>query len=179
VIQGYDATTSVACWQGKVVASIGFDVLHTSNAKGPASVLKLNENSEMVSAAEKIASRLRLSGLYGFDFMIDAETGSSHLIEMNPRATQTSHLPLGPGRDLPAALWTACSGEPVQETKSVTENNVIALFPNEWHRNPASCFLSTAYHDVPWEERNLTRECVNSPPPGPWSFKAFAQPWRR
>jgi hypothetical protein len=185
LIRGHDATSAVVCWQGKVLASIGFDVLHTWNPKGPASVLQLNDHPEMVAAAEKIASRLNLSGFYGFDFMVEEETGKPYLIEMNPRATQTCHLPLGPGRDLPAALWAALSGEPLQETKSVTSNQVIALFPHEWQRNPASSFLSTAYHDVPWEEQKLVRECIESPPQGSaWSFDALAQassklPWHR
>jgi hypothetical protein len=185
LIRGHDATSSVACWQGKVIASIGFDVVHTWKPKGPASVVKLNENPEMIAAAEKIVSRLKLSGLYGFDFMIEEETGHPYLIEMNPRATQTAHLPLGSGRDLPAALWTAISGELAQETESVTRNNVIALFPHEWQRNPASSFLLTAYHDVPWEEPELVRECIESPPQGgAWSLEALAQvssklPWPR
>lgn len=185
LIPGYDATAAVFCWQGKVLAWIGFDVLHTWNPKGPASVVKLNDNPEMVSAAEKIASRLKLSGLYGFDFIIEEGTGKAYLIEMNPRATQTCHLPLGTGRDLPAALWTALSGEPAEETKRVTDKNIIALFPHEWQRNPDSSFLLTAYHDVPWEEPELVRACIESPPQGGgWSFEALAQassklPWHR
>jgi hypothetical protein len=185
LIRGYDATSAVACWQGKVLASIGFDVLHTWKPKGPASVVQLNENQEMIAAAEKLVSRLKLSGLYGFDFMIEEETGHPYLIEMNPRATQTSHLPLGAGRDLPAALWATLSGEPAEERESVTQNNVIALFPHEWQRNPASSFLLTAYHDVPWEEPDLVRECMESPPQGgAWSLDALAQvrsklPWHR
>jgi hypothetical protein len=185
LIRGHDATSAVACWEGKVLASIGFEVLHTWKPKGPASVLRLNENPEMKTVAEKIVSRLKLSGLYGFDFMIEEETGNPYLIEMNPRATQTCHLRLGPGRDLLAALWAVLSDELPQETKSVTNNHVIALFPQEWQRNPASSFLSTAYHDVPWEEPELVRECIESPPAGGvWSFEALAQvssklPWYR
>ena len=121
-------------------------------------------------------SRLKLSGFYGFDFMIEKETGSPYLIEMNPRATQTSHLPLGAGRDLPAALWTMVSGKPAEETESIIRNDVIALFPHEWQRNPASFFLSTAYHDVPWEEPELVREAIESPPQGgAWSLEALTQ----
>ena len=104
--------------------------------------------------------RLNLSGLHGFDFMLEAHTGNAHLIEINPRATQVGHLALGPGRDLPAALYAALCGEPVHAAPKVTENDVIALFPQEWLRAPESAFLRTAYHDVPWEERELLRACV-------------------
>jgi hypothetical protein len=42
----------------------------------------------------------------------------------------------------------------------VTENDVIALFPQEWLRDPQSPFLRTAYHDVPWHESEFLRACV-------------------
>jgi hypothetical protein len=42
----------------------------------------------------------------------------------------------------------------------VTENDTIALFPQEWARDPKSEFLQSAYHDVPWEESELIRSCV-------------------
>ncbi len=159
-IRGHDATSAVACWEGKAIASLRFDVLHTWMPKGPASVLRLIDNPEISAVINRIVGKLKLSGLYGFDFMIEEDTGHAFLIEMNPRATQTCHLPLGPGRDLPAALWSALSGEPLADTKSVTEKSEIALFPLEWQRNPASRFLATAYHDVPWDEPELLRACV-------------------
>ena len=43
----------------------------------------------------------------------------------------------------------------------VTEKDTIALFPQEWTRDSESTFLQTAYHDVPWEEPELIRDCVN------------------
>jgi hypothetical protein len=183
-IRGHDATSAVACWQGKVLAAIRFEVLHTWKPKGPASVLRVIENRQMCIAAAKIVEKLKLSGLYGFDFMLEQETGEAYLIEMNPRATQTCHLPLGTGRDLPAALWSILSGERLSETKSITALKEIALFPQEWQRNPASRFLSTAYHDVPWGEPQLMRACIRSNPEGSvLSYEALTQayarmPWR-
>lgn len=165
-IRGHDATSAVACWRGRAIASLRFDVLHTWMPKGPASVLRVIDNPEMSAAIEKIVRKLNLSGLYGFDFMIEKDTGHAFLIEMNPRATQTCHLPLGVGRDLPAALWSALSGQPLGETKSVTDKNEIALFPLEWQRNPASHFLLSAYHDVPWDEPELLRACAKKLSPG-------------
>lgn len=162
LIRGHDATSTACCWQGKVLALLRFDVLHTWGPKGPASVIRVSENPEILSAVATIAAKLRLSGLYGFDFMIEESTGKSFLIEMNPRATQTSHLALGPGRDLPCALWSAVSGEPARETESITTKSEIALFPQEWQRDPASPFLRDAFHDVPWDQPELVRACIRS-----------------
>ncbi|MFZ0940193.1 MAG: hypothetical protein WAN63_12230, partial [Candidatus Sulfotelmatobacter sp.] len=88
-------------------------------------------------------------------------SGNAHLIEINPRATQVGHLRLGPGRDLPAALSSVLSGDPLRAAPEVTEKDTIALFPQEWLRDPASTFLTSAYHDVPWEEPELLRACVS------------------
>jgi hypothetical protein len=159
-VGGREATSTVACWQGNVLASLHFEMVHKLDSSGPSSVLRLTENPEMAAATEKMARRLNLSGLHGFDFMLEGETGSAHLIEINPRATQIGHLALGPGRDLPAALYSAFSGEPVHAAPKVTENDTITLFPQEWMRDPASSFLASGYHDVPWEEPELLRACV-------------------
>jgi hypothetical protein len=36
----------------------------------------------------------------------------------------------------------------------------VALFPDEWLRNPASPYLTTGVLDAPWEEPELMRECL-------------------
>lgn len=161
-VAGREATSAIACWKGTVLASLHFEVLSKQYPAGPASVVRLIEDAEMSAAAEKIARRLNLSGLHGLDFMREASTGKAYLIEINPRATQVGHLALGPGRDLPAALYAAASGKSVQEAPTVTENDRIALFPHECMKNPASAFLRSGYHDVPWEEPELVRLCVQA-----------------
>jgi ATP-grasp domain len=159
-VPGQDANVTVACWNGTVLASITARVLRTLEAHGPASVVEITDVPDISSAVAKVVGELRLSGLLGFDFIIHEYTGDAHLIEMNPRATQICHLPLGPGRDLPAALRAVISGEALPETPPATKSTIIALFPQEWLRDPASPFLKTAYHDVPWDQPDLLRACL-------------------
>jgi formate-dependent phosphoribosylglycinamide formyltransferase (GAR transformylase) len=161
-VAGHEATSTICCWQGKALASLHFEVVQKASSAGHATVVRLIENAEMAAAAEKIIRKLRLSGFYGFDFMIEAGTGDAYLIEVNPRATQVGHLRLGPGHDLPAALHAALCGKAAQPAPKVTEKATIALFPQEWIRDSGSEFLRSAYHDVPWDEPELMRECVNS-----------------
>lgn len=161
-VAGYEATSTVACWQGTILASLHFDVLNKHDSTGPSTVLRLIENSEMSTAAERIVRRLNLSGLHGFDFMLETQTGRAHLVEINPRATQVSHLALGRGRDLAAALYAAVSGADIHESAPVTEKDTITLFPHEWLRSPDSPFLKSSYHDVPWEEPEFVRLCVGT-----------------
>lgn len=159
-VAGHEATSTVACWKGSVLASLHFEVVNKRSSAGPSSVIRLMEHPEMSAAAEKMVRRLNLSGIHGFDFMLEASAGHAHLIEINPRATQVGHLALGAGRDLPAALYSTVSGEPFRGAPKVTEGDTIALFPQEWMRDPASPFLTSAYHDVPWEEPELLRACL-------------------
>jgi formate-dependent phosphoribosylglycinamide formyltransferase (GAR transformylase) len=161
-VSGREATSTVACWKGTILASLHFEVLNKHDSTGPSTVLRLIDNVDMTTAAEKMVSRLGLSGVIGFDFMLEQSTGNAYLVEINPRATQVGHLTLGQGRDLPAALYAAVTGETIRESAKVTENATIALFPHEWLRNPQSPFLQSGYHDVPWEESEFIRVCVGT-----------------
>ncbi len=135
-------------------------MLRKCHAAGHATVVRLLENAEISTAVEKMVRRMGLSGFCGFDFMLEANTGNAYLIEINPRATQVGHLMLGRGRDLPAALYAAVTGQASALTTAVTENRTIALFPHEWARDPQSEFLRTGYHDVPWETPELVHACI-------------------
>ena len=159
-VAGHEATSTIACWKGTVLASLHFEVLRKCSAAGHATVVRLIENSEMSSAVEKVVAGMGLSGLYGFDFMLEAGTGHAYLIEINPRATQVGHITLGAGRDLPAALYGAVSGHPTRVAPAITEKDTIALFPHEWARDPQSEFLQMGYHDVPWDMPELLHACI-------------------
>ncbi len=161
-VAGREATSAIACWKGAVLASLHFEVVNKATSKGHATVVRLIENVDMSAAVEGMAHRLGLSGLYGFDFMLETGSGNAYLVEINPRSTQVGHLSLGPGRDIPAALSAALSGKTVQPAPRITENDTIALFPQEWTRDPESPFLQSAYHDIPWEEPELVRDCVSN-----------------
>jgi hypothetical protein len=160
LIHGHEATSTVACWKGAVLAGLHFEVVNKKYAAGPATVMRLIDHAEMKNAVEKMVRRLNLSGVHGFDFMLEPHTGNAYLIEINPRATQVGHLNLGPGRDLPAALAAAVTGTEIQHTPQLTEKDTVALFPQEWMRDPASPLIQSAYHDVPWEEPRLVEACM-------------------
>jgi biotin carboxylase len=159
-IAGHEATSTVVCWEGKVLASLHFQVLRKSSVAGHATVVRSIENQEMPIAVEKIVRRMGLSGLCGFDFMLESTTGNAYLIEINPRATQVGHITLGAGRDLPAALYAAVTGQGIRVAPAVTQNDTIALFPHEWARDPRSELLRTGYHDVPWDIPELVHACI-------------------
>jgi len=151
-VAGHPATSSIACWQGKLLAANHFDVA-VCNGTGPATVLAIARDPAMQDSARRIAARFGLSGLYGLDYMRGAD-GSIALLEINPRATPTAHLALGPDHDLAAALLTA-AGHPMPDRPAVTHRSEVALFPQEWRRDPESPHLESAYHDLPHEDAAL------------------------
>ncbi len=156
-ISGPDANIAVAAWEGRMLANICVEVLETWRPKGPATLVRRIENNEMVQAAEKILRRLHFSGLCGFDFMIDKATGHACLIEMNPRATQTCSLPLGPGHDPVAAICSIIMGEQRISTPLDMQGDKIALFPLAWQGDTSRDTFQSAYHDIPWDEPELVK----------------------
>jgi hypothetical protein len=165
-VAGQPATSAFACWKGRVLATIHMDVLETTIPNGPASVMRRTDCAQMEKATVRIAERFGLSGLHGLDFVRDA-AGEPHLIEINPRATQSSAFALGPGHDLAAAL-AACVSPSVRGARPLaTANPIIALFPQEWRRNPNSAWLRSAYLDVPWDDPAVLRACLEPGEPAP------------
>lgn len=175
-VPGAPANRAVACWQGKVLAGISVEAIRTQHPTGPATVVRVIENPEMSEAASRLVSRLGISGLWGIDFILEAQSGAAYLIEMNPRATPICHLPLGAGRNLLAALYAQLTGHPPQVTPATIDHDTIALFPGEWRRDPASHYLYANYHDIPLAEPGLVQDCLDLP----WAERGLlARLWAR
>ncbi len=149
-IEGQPAASAFAADRGGVVGALHYDVLVTQGEIGPPSVIRRVDCREMADASRAAAKVFGLSGLHGLDFIRDA-SGAVHLIEINPRATQGGTLPFGAGRDLPSALAATLSTEPVGMRRAI-DKDVVVFFPREWKRDPASPYLKTGHHDVPWDD---------------------------
>jgi hypothetical protein len=165
-IHGRPANCAVVCWDGKVLAGICVEVLSSEGATGPASIVRAVDSPEMMVAAQRISSRLGLSGFFGLDFMIEEESRAIHLIEMNPRSTPACHLQLGRGRDLIGAFWSQLSGEAFRERPPITQKDVIAYFPQAW--TSKSNLLSSSFQDIPRGEPSLVQELLR-----PWPERSI------
>ena len=153
-VPGKPANATVACWRGKVLAQIAVEVVELASPFGVATVVQVVDGEAMAAAARSICSHYMLSGLHGFDFIIEERSGATKLIEINPRATQISHFNLGPGRDLAAALFEALSGRSAAGRPPIQSTD-ISLFPGEWRRDPQSPYLTSTFHDVPYDDAGL------------------------
>jgi hypothetical protein len=132
------------------VGELHYDVLVSHGTIGPPSVIRRVDCREMMEASRAAAKCFGLSGLHGLDFIRDS-SGAVHLIEINPRATQGGTLPFGAGRDLPSALASTLTSEPVGMRRPI-DKEIVVFFPREWKHNPASTYLKSGHHDVPWDD---------------------------
>lgn len=160
-ITGHPATSAIACWRGEVVGANHFDVV-VAQGTGPATVIAPVACAQMAEAARRIARAFNLSGLFGLDYMRDI-AGKTHLLEINPRATPSAHLPLS--ADPCIALMQAAGGRGTPRP-AVTAKSRIALFPQEWSRDPHSPWLESAFHDLPADDPGLLAACLELRPGG-------------
>lgn len=174
-VRGEEVTCTAACWQGAVLGTVALQVLQTSGPVGHSTVLRVIDHPEISEAIRKLAKRLGVSGLYGFDFILEEKTGRPFLLEINPRATQTTHLGLLAGCDLALALRHALAGEGSPARGKGMHGETIALFPQEWLRDPESGFLRTAYHDVPRNEPEFVKDCLLQKPESLWGSALDAE----
>jgi biotin carboxylase len=148
-VAGRPANAAVACFEGTPLGAVQAEVVESDGPTGPSTVLRVIEHADMAYAVKSVVNHLELSGLCGLDFILDDE-GRAHLIELNPRATPTSHLVAADGTDLLTALRTAFGHEsPPSRTARYADGGLVALFPQELMRDPSSRYLEIAYHDVP------------------------------
>jgi len=149
-VAGKPAASAFAAWQGKLMSVFCYEVLVAQGTIGPPNVIRRLHCPEMVEASRLAAERFGLSGLFGMDFIRDAE-GKPYLIEINPRGTQGGTLPFGLGCDLPVALSESAFGCARSCRPTITKD-VVVTFPRLWLNDPQSVWLKIGYHDVPWDD---------------------------
>jgi len=148
-IAGRPANRAVACDRGRVLAGLSVEVLEATNATGPATVVRIVDRPDMAEAAARMVARLQLSGLIGFDFMIEEATGRAFLLEMNVRPTQICHLAFGEDSDMIGALARRHGAVPPGRPLPAAPGS-IAFYPQEVWRDANSAHLAAAFLDVPW-----------------------------
>lgn len=163
-VRGRPANRAVACHEGRVLAGVSVEALETLHEFGPASIVRLIDHPEMATVADTMVERLQLSGFVGFDFILDSKN-DAWLIEMNPRVTPICHLQLADGTSLPATIFSKMAALPVAPKPPIVSGDTVVLFPGGLWQSNRSRSLSSVYlssfHDVPWDEPELIRACIN------------------
>jgi glutathione synthase/RimK-type ligase-like ATP-grasp enzyme len=159
-IPGRPSNRAVICWKGNVLAGVSVEAVEVMHQHGPASVVKLIDHSEMAIFADHMVKCLDLSGFVGFDFVLDS-SNQAWIIEMNPRVTPICHFSLADGTNLAGSLYSQMTGLRPLSRLAPINRGLIALFPNEIVRSPASEYLQSCQHDVPWNEPELVRNVID------------------
>ena len=143
-------THAVCCQEGEVRAGASVEVLARLYPTGPATLVRPVARPDVQEAVSKLVRILEISGVVGFDFIVDPASDRALLLEMNPRATPISALSL-PGGDVAAALASMCG---VATAPRPALEGTIALFPGEVMR-PGGDPGAADHHLVPWDEPDL------------------------
>jgi thioesterase domain-containing protein len=167
-VAGRPANAAVACFEGTALGAVHAEVIESDGPTGPSTVVRVIDHPDITYAVKSVVSNLELSGLCGLDFILD-DDGRAHLIELNPRATPTSHLTAADGTNLLTALRAAFGHERPPVRTATYPNGLVALFPQELARDASSPNLGFAHHDVPTYAPDLVALALAGVRGGRWA----------
>jgi D-alanine-D-alanine ligase-like ATP-grasp enzyme len=154
-IQGETAMFVFLASQGKILGHLPLYKKQTYPGKtGPSSVIQSFDCPEMLEFATRIVEKIEFNGFGSIDFIVEAQSQQPYVIEFNPRPVPACHLGAYFNVDLCQLLSDYIHGKPIVHNKLLAYKTV-ALFPSEYLRDPASPYLKTAFHDIPWEDNSL------------------------
>jgi len=148
----------IAAWDGEVLAGFAREKLVSHPPpKGPSTVTRYLRAPETREFAATLVRGFGMKGLMAFEFIAHQETGLAYLIEISRRTTPGTYTGGLIDVDLCAALYGAINGTPSTSRQNLDEGeeHVLAHFPQEWLRDPASAYLRDYRVDAPWDEPEL------------------------
>ena len=173
-IAGTPANNMVACWQGEILRELSVASVASKGDTGSANVVRRVQEPQMVRAAKLLADRLKMSGFFGLDFILEQSSGEPYLIEMNPRCTQLGHLPFPDQGDLAGALYERLTGRPSRTPESPIGSDLIAFYPQARMPVMPGDVGYSAFQDVPREEQSLVEYLLRDPwPERRWQARAY------
>ena len=157
-IEGPIVTRPSLAWRGEEIAGFTRSRLATHPGPfGPGSVVEFAGMPAIADATRALCSALAIHGYAGTQFLIDPRSGRPLLMEINRRMLPATHSGSRIGIDLAAALASVMNGVPWTGPRDLPEGAGprLALFPQEWYREPASRWLRELPCDVPWHDPAL------------------------
>jgi predicted ATP-grasp superfamily ATP-dependent carboligase len=167
-IPGKGLLHAVAAWKGASLAGMTREVLQRNPATGPSTVVRCRLAPEARRFSELLAAGFNISGVFGGEFIEHEKTGETYLIEINRRVTNGVQMGGLVGVDLCGALAAAIDGRSYAGRVDLPpgEAHLIAEFPQEWLRDPASKYLRDGRTDMPWDEPELIKAMLALRPAG-------------
>ena len=162
-ISGTAAIYSAVALKGELLAGYSAlkELVHLPPT-GPGAVVRFIDHPEMTATASTLINHFRYTGFIEFCFMVEKNTGHAYLLECNPRPAPIASLGSQIGVDLCEALFRKLNRRRARASNSFKAGTVIAIFPQEWRRDPESAWLRNACHDVPWDDPELLKSIITS-----------------
>jgi predicted ATP-grasp superfamily ATP-dependent carboligase len=157
-VEGEVMNRASVAWQGREVAGFTRGRLATHPGPlGPGSVVRFVGLPAVAAATARLFALTGMHGLVGTQYIVERATGIPYLIEVNRRMLPATHCGALVGIDLAEALYAAVSGQPWTGPVDLPPGPgmALALFPQEWYRDPASEWLRTLPTDAPWDDPAL------------------------
>ena len=153
---GQPATYSMVALEGRLLAGIAAVAeADFPPASGRASVVRLIDEPAMTDLGRKVMGRFGYTGFAGMDFTLDRNTSQLTFLKFNPRPTPLVHLGPLAGGDLCAAFYEGLTGG-VLVPQKLTRETTVALFPQDWMRDPDAVDRAAEHLDIPTDDARLT-----------------------
>jgi hypothetical protein len=153
-VPGQPAFHTAVALNGRWLAGVSAEVeaFHPMPT-GPSTRVRLHHDAAMETAARRLVGALGYSGFCGLDFIRRAD-GTLVFLEFNQRPTPVTHLGTLITTDLCAALFEALAGRPVPRPIP-TRQARVALFPQDWLRDPDAPDRGDLHADIPRNDKPL------------------------
>jgi hypothetical protein len=154
-IAGRPASYTAVAAEGRIIG--GFASVAEQSLPRPsvaASVVRLVEDPLILDAGRKMIGRMTVTGFCGVDFVRDEAAGKLWFLKFNPRPTPLSHLGPLAGTDLCARLLASLHNE-ILPRQQRTKQTTVALFPQDWMRDPEAADRHAEHLDLPQDDERL------------------------
>jgi hypothetical protein len=162
-VDGNVVTRASLAWQGREIAGVTRGRLATyGSALGFASVVEYAGIPQVQAATARLFELFGIHGFVGTQFVVENETETPYLVEINRRIVPTTHGARIVGIDLAQVLRTMIDGGTWGGPQDLPPGPGarLQLFPQEWYRDEASAWLRNLASDAPWHDPPLLEAMV-------------------
>src|SRR4029077_7128104 len=112
-IEGPYHSQAIVAWRGVPLACFSWE-RHVASLplKGQTTVIQFVRSPESRAFSETLCRAFGISGFFNIQFVLRADTGEAHLLEINRRIVTHMHMGGRVGAALPAALYDHLRGAP-------------------------------------------------------------------
>jgi predicted ATP-grasp superfamily ATP-dependent carboligase len=157
-VDGHICYQNVAAWRGRMLAGYAGDRLQAHGGPmAPGTVVRYRDEPQLRTFSERLVGAFGMTGLFTSEYLIERETRTPYLLEINRRISPGTHFGSMMNVDLCAALYAAMHEvpSPTRSALDPGEERMLVTFPGEWLRDHESQWLRRYPVDVPWDDAQL------------------------